>query len=233
MKVSSFLFVFFFMFSNLLSYVEPDLGGLFSKIMRSGGVGQEKTKVEYEPREQLEHQSVDINKNLPDNPVQSVNQLDSYSKTGTQRITDRLPESLVFNIQGIAQFTKLVVKNSYSKPVVLKIYSSKHQDSKKVAPVFQAVADEFKNQVIFAGLNIAENVEIFMQISMHYKLKKVDLPLFLFYKDGQLLTPFLAGFQPQSYLSDYIQQRFFSNGFANVDDAQESISESVEKGVNK
>ncbi len=229
MKVSRFIFVFFFMFSYLLSYVEPDLGGLFAKIVRSGGVGQEKTQVEYEPREQLEHQSGDISKNLTDSPIQSVNALDSSSKeVVTDSLSDRLPESLVFNIQGMAQFTKLVVKNSYSKPVVLKIYSSMHQDSKRVAPVFQAVADEFKNQVIFAGLNVAQNMEIFMQISMFYKLKKVDLPLFLFYKDGQLLMPFLAGFQPQSYLSGYIQQRFFTN----AGDSQD-IPESLKIGSNK
>ncbi|MFH1253799.1 MAG: thioredoxin family protein [bacterium] len=218
MKVLGFSFLFFLMFSYLLSYVEPDQGGLFTKIVRSGGAGQEKSQVAYEPREQIEHQSCDINKNSPDNTDQLV----------AESVTDMTPESLVFNIQGMAQFTKLVVKNSYSKPVVLKIYSPMSQDSGKVAPVFQAVADEFKNQVIFAGLNVAQNMDIFMQISMFYKLKKVDLPLFLFYKDGQLLMPFLAGFQPQNYLSGYIQRKFFVH-----DDDVRDIAESVETGSSK
>lgn len=178
MKVSRFIFalsifVFFLIFSYLFCYVEPDQGGLFTKIIRSCTAGQEKSQVTYELREQ------------------------------------GATESLVFNIQGMVQFTNLVVKNSYSKPVVLKIYSPMSQDTDKVTSVFQAVADEFKNQVIFAGLNVSQNMDIFMQISMFYKLKKVDLPLFLFYKDGQIWMPFLAGFQPQSYLSDCIQQRFF------------------------
>ena len=127
----------------------------------------------------------------------------------------KLAESLVFNIQGMAQFTKLVVKNSYSKPVVLKVYSPISQDTCKLTPVFQAVADEFKNQVIFAGLDVSQNMDIFMQISMFYRLKQVELPLFLFYQNGQLLMPFLAGFQPQDYLSGHIQKRFFA-----ADDAQ-------------
>ena len=180
MKVSRFIFalsifVFFLMFSYLFCYVEPDQGGLFTKIVQSGLVGQEKSQVTYELREQ------------------------------------GATESLVFNINGMVQFTKLVVKNSYSKPVVLKIYSPVSQDTSKVTPVFQAVADEFKNQVIFAGLNVSQNMDIFMQISMFYRLKQVELPLFLFYKDGQILMPFLAGFQPQNYLSGYIQRKFFAH----------------------
>lgn len=224
MKVLGFSFLFFLMFSYLLCYVEPDQGGLFTKIVRSGGAGQEKSQVAYEPREQIEHQepqqehqSGDITKNSSDNTAQIV----------AESVTDSVPESLVFNIQGMAQFTKLVVKNSYSKPVVLKIYSPMSQDSGKVAPVFQAVADEFKNQVIFAGLNVAQNMDIFMKISMFYKLKKVDLPLFLFYKDGQLLMPFLAGFQPQDYLSGYIQRKFFAH------DGGQDASHPVEVGSNQ
>lgn len=221
MNILGFSFLFFLMFSYLSCYVEPDQGGLFTKIVRPGGVGQEKSQVAYEPREQIEHQELQQehqSEKSPDNTAQLV----------AESLTDSVPESLVFNIQGMAQFTKLVVKNSYSKPVVLKIYSPMSQDSGKVAPVFQAVADEFKNQVIFAGLNVAQNMDIFMQISMFYKLKKVDLPLFLFYKDGQLLMPFLAGFQPQNYLSGYIQRKFFVH-----DDDVRDIAESVETGSSK
>ena len=126
---------------------------------------------------------------------------------------DRPPEdSLVFDIRGMEQFTKLVVKNSYSRLVILKLYSSVSPDSIKETSMFQSVADEFKHQAIFAGLNAIQNMDIVKQIAMFCRLEKIDLPLFLFYKDGQLMMPFLAGFQPQDALSSYIQNRFFVSG---------------------
>ena len=121
-----------------------------------------------------------------------------------------MEDSSVFNIQAMEQFTRLVVQNSYFKPVVLKIYSPENSDSEKVCPVFQAVADKFKSNVLFAGLNATQNREIFMQIVLFCKLRKVDLPLFMFYKDGQPVMPFLAGYQPFDSLSGYIQKLFFT-----------------------
>lgn len=120
-------------------------------------------------------------------------------------------DSCVFNIQDMEQFIRLVVKNSHFKPVVLKIYSSENPDSEKVLPVFQAVADKLKNSVIFAGLNAVQNKEICMQIALFCKLKKFDFPLFLFYKDGYPVMPFLVGYQPQDFLYGYIQKIFFSD----------------------
>ncbi len=208
MKVLSFIFLFFLMFSCLLCHVEPDQGGLFTKIVRSNAIGQDRQQVRYEPRQ----------------PSEQIEPQQNQQNDVTQNLSASAAESLVFNIQGMVQFTKLVVKNSYSKPVVLKLYSPMSQDTGKVTPVFQAIADEFKNQVIFAGLDVSQNMDIFLQISMFYRLKKVDLPLFLFYKDGQLLMPFLAGFQPKEYLSSYIQKKFFGGENVQSDDQDVKVS---------
>jgi thioredoxin-like negative regulator of GroEL len=124
---------------------------------------------------------------------------------------ETLQDSGVFSIQDMEQFVRLVIKNSHFKPVVLKIYSSGDSDSEKVLSAFQSVADKFENSVIFAGLNSEQNRELFMRIVLFCGLKNVDLPLFMFYKDGQPVMPFLVGYQPQDFLYGYIQRLFFTN----------------------
>lgn len=131
-------------------------------------------------------------------------QVEFELKSGTSQ------DSLVFNIQNMEQFTRLVLKNSQFKPVVLKIYSPSNPDSEKVLTIFQAVAEKFKNSVVFAGLNVEQNKAMYMQISMFCRLKNVDLPLFMFYKNGQPIMPFLVGYQPESGLYGYIQRLFSS-----------------------
>jgi len=123
----------------------------------------------------------------------------------------RQEESLVFDIQNQEQFARLVIKNSFFKPVVLKIYSPLALDYDKGLPIFQNLADNFDGKVIFAGLDVSKNSDIFMQISMFYGLKKIQLPLFLFYQFGKVKMPFLAGFQPKNSLSSQIERFFFTS----------------------
>ncbi|KKQ32463.1 MAG: hypothetical protein US49_C0007G0005 [candidate division TM6 bacterium GW2011_GWF2_37_49] len=116
----------------------------------------------------------------------------------------------VFDIHGLEQFERLIVKNSYYRPVVLKLYLPNYKGIAQINEIFQDVAQGFNNKIIFAGLNISKNKQLYMRINNFCNLKNVELPLFLFYEKGQLRMPFLSGLQPKDYFVEYIQKLFFS-----------------------
>jgi hypothetical protein len=119
-------------------------------------------------------------------------------------------DSKVFDIHGMEQFKRIIIKNSYYKPVVLKLYLPTHKDIAQINEVFQDVAQNFNNNVIFAGLNVVQNMKLYQRIHNFCNLKNVELPLFLFYEKGQLKMPFLAGGQHKDYFVEYIQKMFFN-----------------------
>lgn len=117
----------------------------------------------------------------------------------------------VFDIHGLEQFERLIIKNSYYRPVVLKLYQPDIKDIAQINGVFQDVAQGFNNKIIFAGLNVSRNKQLYARINNFCNLKNVELPLFLFYEKGQLKMPFLSGSQHKDYLAEYIQKLFFSD----------------------
>lgn len=119
-------------------------------------------------------------------------------------------DSHVFDIHGQEQFERIVIKNSYFRPVVLKIYLPTHKDINQITNLFQDVAQCFNTNVIFAGLDVMKNAQLYMQIFTMCNLKNVELPLFLFYDKGQMRMPFLMGCQHKDYFVEYIKKMFFT-----------------------
>lgn len=119
-------------------------------------------------------------------------------------------DSNVFDIHGQEQFERIVIGNSRIRPVVLKIYLPTHKDINQITDIFQDVAQSFDHGVIFAGLDVVKNAQLYMQIYTMCNLKNIELPLFLFYDKGQLKMPFLTGFQHKDYFVEYIKKMFFT-----------------------
>jgi len=129
---------------------------------------------------------------------------------------DGTTDSTVVLIHGTQIFNELVIAQSHQRPVVLKLFSPQSIDSLKVKSVYQDVAESLKNTASFVAMNILENHELFSQIMSLYQLNKVDLPLFLFYKDGQLYspihepTPMVQGYLTKENLENFIKKKFAS-----------------------
>ena len=124
-------------------------------------------------------------------------------------------ESNVVMIDGFNQFQQIVINGSIQKPVVVKLFSSENGDSKKVAPVFQGVADTLGHSVLFVAINIladsggeaSENNQLVFQIMMRYGLKRLDLPAFLFFKEAMLVPPMKQGFDTEENLVAFIKNK--------------------------
>jgi thioredoxin-like negative regulator of GroEL len=128
---------------------------------------------------------------------------------------DNNTDSPVILVHGADQFNKFVLLASHQQPVVVKLFSLQNPESLRIKPIFHKVADFFKKEVFFAALDVVENHEILNQIMLFYKLKSVDLPLFLFYKDGGLYAPahapaaMVQGYLNEENLKNFIKEKFF------------------------
>jgi thiol-disulfide isomerase/thioredoxin len=124
-------------------------------------------------------------------------------------------ESNVVIIDGFNQFQQIVINGSVQKPVVVKLFSSENVDSKKVAPVFQGVADTLGHSVLFVAINIladsgegaSENNQLVFQVMVHYGLKRLDLPAFLFFKGAMLVPPTKQGFDTEENLVAFVKNK--------------------------
>lgn len=129
-------------------------------------------------------------------------------------------DSPVMLVHGANQFNKFVVLASHQHPVVVKLFSFQNPGSLMVKPVFQKVADFFRKNVFFAALDVLENHEILNQIMLFYKIKQVDLPVFLFYKDGALYSPahepvaMVQGYLNEENLKSFIEKKFFNGNYS-------------------
>lgn len=134
----------------------------------------------------------------------------SEKKPIFEKKNDGSTDSAVALIHGVQEFNQIVIARSHQKPVVVKFFSPQSIDSMKVCPIYQEVAETFKNKVSFVALNILEETETFSQVMLCYQLKKVDLPLFLFYKNGQFYPPSLQGYLTKENLENFIRKTFES-----------------------
>ncbi len=127
---------------------------------------------------------------------------------------DGSTDSVVALVHGVQSFNRLVINQSHHLPVVVKFFSPQSPDSIKVKKNFQEVAEHFKHKVSFVAVDILENNDVFAQVTLIYRLGQIDLPLFLFYKDGQLHrpdhepTPMIQGYFTQENLENFIQKKF-------------------------
>jgi len=125
-------------------------------------------------------------------------------------------DSRVIEINSVDQFNRKVLKESCSRPVVVKIYTTHNPDSQRVQPHFQEVAEAFGEQVTCAALDSIKQHEVVMQLQQQYKLDltQLSLPLFLFYKEGGLYAPdhlpatMVQGYHTRENLIELIQRKF-------------------------
>lgn len=122
--------------------------------------------------------------------------------------------SKVVSIQGLPAFKQIVLLHSFTKPVIVKVHAIASVESQKVKPHFQDVADSLGQKVSCIAMNLLEGGEQNKAIVAHLLSKcgvhRVDLPLFLFFKNGQLQLPVRQGFHNKENLSALIQKEFFN-----------------------
>jgi len=142
-------------------------------------------------------------------------------------------KSNVMLINGLVQFNKQVIEASRFKPVVVKIHSIHSSDSQKIREPFQETAEKFKNMVSFVALDLfkqhadkQENYHLVGSLMASMKIYRIDLPVILFFRNGNLYSPLhasgamLQGFYNRDDLSAVIQEKFFSPRVATASQAQ-------------
>ncbi|MFA6527550.1 MAG: hypothetical protein WCT20_03955, partial [Candidatus Babeliales bacterium] len=125
----------------------------------------------------------------------------------------------VLRINGLKAFNEYVVRRSSRLPVALKICSDQNEDSKKELTEFQAVAGSFDGRLSCVALDLFafhENYQIVSQLMMQENILKLELPLFMFFKDGALYrtdtvpVAILQGFHTRENLEQFITKKFFN-----------------------
>ncbi|MBX9831317.1 hypothetical protein K2X40_05140 [Candidatus Babeliales bacterium] len=128
-------------------------------------------------------------------------------------------DSAVVAIEGLQAYQAEVLKASLEQPVVLKIYSNKSSESKKMIPVFQKVAEKFNSRVKFASMDLLseqdtnkENYHIVFNLMAMLHIRQMNMPVFVFFFKGNLHlpAPIIQGFLTEENLEDQIKTRFFS-----------------------
>lgn len=130
--------------------------------------------------------------------------------------------SRVIRINGREEFEQAVLASSTKRPVVLLVLSSTINEEARMQEVCHDVADMFKN-VSFISMNlldqrvgVSENSEIITHFMLAQNLTRLELPLVLFFKDGELYAPvhesavILQGFYSKEYLAGFIRSKFFN-----------------------
>jgi hypothetical protein len=130
--------------------------------------------------------------------------------------------SNVLYLNGRDAFLQYVLSSSYQKPVVVMVQSAVSLDSKKMKEVFHAVADEYKDAVVFVTIDLLarhdglnQNYEIISSIMNSQNVNRIELPVMLFFKNAQLYTPqhlptaILQGFYTKENLIKFVHDKYF------------------------
>ena len=138
-------------------------------------------------------------------------------------------------VNGKDAFQYHVLDQSQKKPAVVKFFSDS-ADSARVKDHFQETADVFGDKINFFAVDIAaqnngapENQDIVAQLMMLLGITKVDLPLFFFFKNGNLCSPspMLQGFYTKENLEAFIKNKFFMGKPAIMSPGQGSVQQST------
>jgi len=97
-----------------------------------------------------------------------------------------------------ANFDKEVVETSKRKPVVVDFYATWCGVCKMMAPIFEEVANETGDKVIFAKAN-AEEVPVASE-----KFEILSLPTFALFKDGKVAKS-ISGPQAKEMIQELIK----------------------------
>jgi thioredoxin 1 len=68
---------------------------------------------------------------------------------------------------------------------------------KMVAPIFEKIAEKYKNEIIFAKLNVDENPDIASEFGI------MSIPTFLVFKNGEVVGK-IVGAMPEKILEEKI-----------------------------
>lgn len=155
-----------------------------------------------------------------------VAQTPLYHQTHTPISFEKRPDGSktnVLSISGPEHFEQYVIEPSLVKPVVVMMQSDLDSDNKSMKEVFQAIADTFADRVICVSMKIfaqnegvLENYDILVGLMKRYNITKLELPFFLFFKDGDLYAPtqepsvMLQGVYTKENLEAFINNKFFA-----------------------
>jgi len=88
-----------------------------------------------------------------------------------------------------------IVKNN--EKVIVDFWASWCMPCKMVAPIFEKLAEKYKNEIIFAKLNVDENSEIASRFNI------MSIPTFLVFKNGEVVGN-IIGAMPEEVLEKKI-----------------------------
>lgn len=131
--------------------------------------------------------------------------------------------SKVVMIKDMRQFSSEVVNNQ--KPVVVKIFSNKSANS-QMKPVYQSLADQIGDVVSFAAINLDMSHQIKLMLQKILGFDEAQLPLIIFFKNGQMILPAFSGTVNKQNLFKLVKSRF---GGKLVSVNKESISKIKDK----
>lgn len=155
-----------------------------------------------------------------------VAQTPLYHQTHTPVSFEKHPDGSktnVLSISGPEHFERYVIEPSMIKPVVVMMQSDLDSDNKSMREVFWHVAESLGDKVIFVSMKIfaqnegvLENYDILVELMKRYNITKLELPFFLFFKDGDLYAPthepsvVLQGVYTKENLESFIANKFFA-----------------------
>ena len=118
--------------------------------------------------------------------------------------------SKVLKINDTTQFVEKVVRNK--RPVIVKVINGKGNDV--IAHTYQDLAEDFKKDVNFVSINMKENSKLISSMMLKLGIQQARLPLFMFFKNGQLLLPLFSGFDGKEKFESLINEKFINKSSA-------------------
>jgi hypothetical protein len=127
---------------------------------------------------------------------------------------DGTPSGVVI-VNGVTAFNEVVLKGSVLKPVVVKIHSVKSTDSTRSLPLFQEIAGECAEKAVCVAMDLfathkeqPENYQVILHIMAKFGINRLQLPTYLFYKNGKLepTQPVAYGFQTKEQLVSLLKR---------------------------